>query len=116
MGLIIVLVLLAALLSIYFVFAVVGAIIWLIPWLIVGLIAGWVAGRLVSSPGWGVVGDIGIGLAGSLTGGIFYSLLTGEGAGGPFSLTRILVAIVGAVVLLIAIKAMRGREARGHSP
>ena len=47
-----------------------------------------------------------------MIGGMLYTLVTGHGAGGPFSITRIGVAIVGAVVLLIAIKALRGGASR----
>jgi len=108
MALIIVLVVLAALLSLYFFVVLVGAVIAFIPWLIVGLFAGWIASRITSSPAWGSIGDIGIGLAGSVIGGVLYTLVTGHGAGGPFSITRIGVAIAGAVLLLIVIKVMRG--------
>ena len=112
MALIAVLVVLAMLLSLYFFLVLVGAFIAFIPWLMVGLLAGWIASRITTSPAWGSLGDIVIGLAGSVIGGVVFTLVTGHGAGGPFSLTRIVVAIVGAVALLIVIKAKQS----GASP
>lgn len=106
MRLIVTLVVLAALLSLYFFFVLVGAFVNFISWLVVGVLAGWVASRITSSRQ-GVLGDIGSGLAGSVIGGVLYSLVTGHTAGGPFSLTRIGSAILGAVLLLVVLKVLR---------
>jgi len=111
MRLIIMLVTLAALLSLYFFFVLVGAFVNFLLWLVVGVLAGWIASRITGSRQ-GVLGDIGIGLAGSVIGGVLYSLVTGHTAGGPLSLTRIGSAVLGAVLLLIVLKVLRGG---GHS-
>ncbi len=103
MGLILVLLFIAMVLSVVFFVALVGTLIAFLPWIIVGLIAGWVASKITDTRH-GVFGDIAIGLAGSLIGGVLYVLLTGHQPGGPLSLPHILVAILGSVLLLLAMK------------
>ena len=71
-------------------------IIWI---LLVGLIAGWLAGKLMKGSGFGVVGDIILGVLGAVVGGWLFGLL-GIAAWG--FLGSIIVAVVGAVVLLYA--------------
>ena len=110
MALIAVLIILAVLLSLYFFLVLVGTVLAFLPWLVVGLIAGWIASAVTRSSH-GVLGDIGIGLAGSVIGGVLYELITNHTAGGPFSLTRIGVAIVGSVILLALVKAFRRTQA-----
>ncbi|MBI1833331.1 MAG: GlsB/YeaQ/YmgE family stress response membrane protein [Candidatus Andersenbacteria bacterium] len=69
-------------------------IVW---FLIVGLIAGWLAGLIMKGRGFGVIGDIIVGIVGALIGGFVFGAL-GIGAGGI--LGSILVATIGAVILL----------------
>jgi len=57
------------------------AVLALLPWLIVGLIAGWVADKLMGDR-FGLIGDLLIGLAGSVIGTALYILLTGHRPGG----------------------------------
>jgi uncharacterized membrane protein YeaQ/YmgE (transglycosylase-associated protein family) len=68
----------------------------------VGLVAGWLAGKLVKGGGFGVVGDIVVGIIGALIGGWIFSTL-GATAGGGL-LGSIIVATVGAVVLLVVVR------------
>jgi uncharacterized membrane protein YeaQ/YmgE (transglycosylase-associated protein family) len=70
--------------------------------LLVGLVAGWLAGKLVKGGGFGVVGDIVVGIIGALIGGWIFSTL-GATAGGGL-LGSIIVATVGAVVLLVVVR------------
>jgi len=72
------------------------AFVWFI---LIGLVAGWLAGKLVKGGGFGVLGDIIVGVVGALLGGFLFSSL-GASAGGGL-LGSILVATVGAVILLL---------------
>jgi uncharacterized membrane protein YeaQ/YmgE (transglycosylase-associated protein family) len=80
----------------------------ILAWLLLGLIAGWVAHRLVGGPG-GLVTDIVVGILGALIGGFLANLLGASGITG-FNLYSVLVAIVGAVVLLLIVRVFRGRR------
>ncbi len=80
--------------------ATVGFVVALIPWLFVGLIVGAIASALTHSRH-GLLGDIFIGLAGSVVGGALFSFLFHVGRGGLFSIRGILAAIVGSVILLL---------------
>ncbi|WP_313301182.1 GlsB/YeaQ/YmgE family stress response membrane protein [Diaphorobacter sp.] len=66
--------------------------------IVVGLIAGWLAGLVMKGGGYGVLGNIVIGVIGALIGGWVFGLL-GLGAGGGM-IGSILVAFVGAVILI----------------
>jgi len=82
----------------------------LIAWLVVGLIAGWLAGKFMKGGGYGVVGDIVLGIIGAFVGGFIFSiLLPGSSAG---LIGSIVVAFIGAAVILIALaRALTGRRA-----
>jgi uncharacterized membrane protein YeaQ/YmgE (transglycosylase-associated protein family) len=73
--------------------------------LIVGLIAGWLAGKIVQGTGFGLIGDIVIGIIGALIASwLFPRLGIALGAG---LLREILNATIGAVVLLVIIRLIR---------
>jgi uncharacterized membrane protein YeaQ/YmgE (transglycosylase-associated protein family) len=67
-------------------------------WIIVGLIAGWLAGKIMRGSGYGVIGDILLGIIGAIVGSWLLGFLH-IGLRGGF-LTTILVATLGAVVLV----------------
>jgi uncharacterized membrane protein YeaQ/YmgE (transglycosylase-associated protein family) len=77
----------------------------LLTWLIVGLIAG-VLASFVMGGGFGIVGDIIIGIVGAFVGGWLFSRL---GVGTPFAglAGTIFVAFIGAVVLLFILRLIR---------
>jgi uncharacterized membrane protein YeaQ/YmgE (transglycosylase-associated protein family) len=77
----------------------------LIAWILVGLIAGWLASVVMGRGGYGVIGDIIVGLVGAILGGWLFSLV-GVGAGGLIG--SIIVAFVGAVVLILLLRALTG--------
>jgi uncharacterized membrane protein YeaQ/YmgE (transglycosylase-associated protein family) len=80
----------------------------LIAWLIVGLVAGWLAGQFMKGGGYGLVGDIIMGVIGAFVGGFLFSiLLPGSSAG---LIGSIVVAFIGAVVLIALIRALPGRS------
>jgi len=70
----------------------------LLIWIVVGLIAGWLASAVVGG-GYGVIGDIVVGVVGSFVGGFLFRALHIHAPFGGLAGT-ILVAFVGAVVLL----------------
>ena len=80
---------------------------WL-AWIIVGAVAGWLASIVVHSR-LGLIGDIIVGIVGAFIGGILFSLIGAPGATG-FNLWSVLVAFVGAVVLLGAIRLFSGNR------
>lgn len=77
-------------------------IVW---FLIVGLIAGWLASVLVSGGGLGLVGDLAMGVLGAFLGGFLFQRL-GISAGGGL-LGSIIVATVGAIILILLLRLIR---------
>jgi uncharacterized membrane protein YeaQ/YmgE (transglycosylase-associated protein family) len=73
--------------------------------LIVGLIAGWLAGTLVKGGGFGLVGDLIVGVVGAFVGGFLFSTF-GVSAGGGL-IGSIVVATIGAVVLLFLVRLIK---------
>ena len=84
----------------------------ILTWLIVGLIAGVLASLVMGGTGYGIVGDIVIGIVGAFVGGWIFSALGVASPLGGLAGT-ILVAFIGAVVLLFIIRLVRrgGRRA-----
>lgn len=66
--------------------------------LIIGAVAGWLAGQIMKGGGFGIVGNIIVGVVGGLLGGWLFGLL-GVSAGGGL-IGSLITALVGAVVLL----------------
>jgi uncharacterized membrane protein YeaQ/YmgE (transglycosylase-associated protein family) len=77
-----------------------------VAWIVLGLIAGFIASKIVNRHGEGIILDILIGIAGAVVGGWIVAGLGGEGVTG-FNLWSLLVAILGAVVLLLIAHAVR---------
>ena len=69
-------------------------------WIIIGAVAGWLAGQIMKGGGFGLVGNIVVGIIGSVIGGWIFGLL-GIGMGG--TLGSIITAVIGAVVLLFVV-------------
>ena len=69
----------------------------LIAFLIIGAVAGWLAGKLMKGGGFGLLGNIVVGIVGAFIGGFLFGLL-GISAGGWIG--SIVTATIGAVVLL----------------
>ena len=73
--------------------------------ILIGLIAGWLAGVLVRGGGFGVIGDIVVGVLGALLGGFLFRSLGLFPGGGLLS--AILVATIGAVVLIFIVRLIK---------
>ena len=83
----------------------------ILSWIIVGLIAGWLAGMVMKGGGYGIVGDIVIGIVGALVGGFLASQLFGiPNAVTGIDITSIVVAFLGAVLAIAVIRALPGRS------
>jgi uncharacterized membrane protein YeaQ/YmgE (transglycosylase-associated protein family) len=78
----------------------------LLIWLVVGAVAGWLAGMVVSGGGFGLVGDIVVGIIGAFIGGWLLPRL-GVSLGAGF-VGLIASAAIGAVVLLLGLRLVRG--------
>jgi uncharacterized membrane protein YeaQ/YmgE (transglycosylase-associated protein family) len=68
-------------------------------WIILGLIAGFIASKIVNAQGSGIVLDIVLGVIGAFVGGFIFSLIGAHGVTG-FNIYSMLVAVIGAVVVL----------------
>jgi uncharacterized membrane protein YeaQ/YmgE (transglycosylase-associated protein family) len=77
----------------------------IIIWLVIGAIAGWLAGILVKGGGFGLIGDILVGIVGAFIGGWLASrlgIMIGSGL-----LSSIITATVGAVILIVILRLIR---------
>jgi uncharacterized membrane protein YeaQ/YmgE (transglycosylase-associated protein family) len=85
----------------------------LLSWLIVGAIAGYLAGMFVKGDErLGVLGHIVLGIVGALIGGFIANQLTGKDYMTGIDIPTIVVATIGAVVAVLAYKALLGRGSR----
>lgn len=84
-----------------------------LSWIVVGLIAGWLAGRVMRAGGYGLIGDIIVGIVGALLGGWIATTFLHIGGGMTgINLYSILVAFLGAVVLLFVLRLLSGGRRR----
>ena len=74
--------------------------------LLVGLVAGWLAGKIVEGSGFGLIGDIAVGIVGALIGSWLLPQLGIHIASGIVS--AIIVATIGAVILLLIARLVSG--------
>jgi uncharacterized membrane protein YeaQ/YmgE (transglycosylase-associated protein family) len=82
----------------------------ILAWIVLGLIAGFLASLVMRGGGYGIIGDIIVGIVGALLGGWLFSLLTGRGITG-FDLWSIFVAFIGACILIAILRAVSSRTA-----
>ncbi len=78
----------------------------LLIFLLIGAIAGWLAGIVVRGGGFGLIGDIVVGVIGSFIGGWLFGLLHIAACGSGF-LGSVVGAFVGAVALLLILRLVR---------
>lgn len=77
----------------------------LLYFLIVGLVAGWLAGMVVKGGGFGLIGDLIVGVIGAVIGGWLFTTLGASTGGGLVG--SIIVATIGAVVLLFIVRLIK---------
>jgi uncharacterized membrane protein YeaQ/YmgE (transglycosylase-associated protein family) len=80
-----------------------------IGWIILGLIAGFIGSKIVNRRGSGIMLDIVLGIVGAIVGGVIFSAFGGQGVTG-LNLYSMLVAIVGAIVVLLIYHALVGQR------
>ncbi|QOG16698.1 MULTISPECIES: GlsB/YeaQ/YmgE family stress response membrane protein [Bradyrhizobium] len=74
--------------------------------LLVGLVAGWLAGKVVRGTGFGIIGDIVVGIAGALVASFLFPKLGIRLGTGLVS--EIVYSAIGAVILLLVVRLVRG--------
>ena len=77
----------------------------LIVLLIIGAVAGWIAGLIIKGGGFGIIGNIIVGVLGAVLGGWLFGVL-GISVGGEWA-GRIVTATIGAVILLFLVGLIR---------
>jgi uncharacterized membrane protein YeaQ/YmgE (transglycosylase-associated protein family) len=79
----------------------------LLIWLLVGAVAGWLAGVIVKGGGFGLIGDIVVGIIGAFIGGWLLPRLGVHLGGMSVIVATIVSATIGAVVLLLLLRLIR---------
>ncbi len=79
----------------------------IVAWIVIGLSAGWLAGLATKGSGFGLIGDVILGVVGALLGGFLASSLFGVADPiSGFNLTTIIVAFIGAVIVVVIVGAL----------
>ncbi len=83
----------------------------ILSWIVLGLIAGFLAGQFMKGGGYGLIGDIILGIIGALVGGFLSSQLLGIDVTG-FNIVSILIAFVGACIVIAIGRMLSGNRGR----
>ena len=78
----------------------------ILAWIVLGLIAGFIGSKIVNKQGEGMILDIILGVVGAVVGGWLFGLFGGSGVTG-LNLYSLLVAVIGAIVVLVVFHAIR---------
>ncbi|MEI9985366.1 MAG: GlsB/YeaQ/YmgE family stress response membrane protein [Aliidongia sp.] len=81
----------------------------ILGWIILGLISGFIASKIVNKTGEGAILDIILGIVGAMVGGFLFNEFGAVGVTG-FNLYSMLVAVIGAIVVLVIYHALFGRR------
>ena len=81
----------------------------ILVWIIVGAIAGFVASKVLTGKGMGLLWDVVVGILGAFLGGWLAGLVGIRVSTGTFTLSGLLAAFVGAVILLVVFRALTHR-------
>lgn len=83
----------------------------ILSWIIVGLIAGWLAGLVMRGGGYGVLANMVLGIVGAIVGGFIAGSLFGVADPiSGFNFTTLLIAFLGAVLVVFLVRALPGRS------
>jgi uncharacterized membrane protein YeaQ/YmgE (transglycosylase-associated protein family) len=82
----------------------------IVAWILLGLVAGWLAGQFMRGGGYGIIGDIVLGIIGAVVGGFLSGMLLGVDVTG-FNLPSVIIAFVGAVIVIAIARMLTGRRA-----
>jgi uncharacterized membrane protein YeaQ/YmgE (transglycosylase-associated protein family) len=84
----------------------------ILVWVIIGAAAGWLASVIVRGAGYGLVGDIIVGIIGALIGGFLSATLLGGTGITGLNLSSFIVAFIGACILLLLLRLVAGGTRR----
>ena len=84
-----------------------------LSWIVLGLLAGFIGSKIVNKRGEGILLDIVLGIVGAIAGGWVFSLFGASGATG-LNLYSLLVAVVGAILVLVLYHAIQGATHHHH--
>jgi uncharacterized membrane protein YeaQ/YmgE (transglycosylase-associated protein family) len=76
----------------------------IVLFLLIGLLAGWLAGKIMKGRGFGLFGNLAVGVVGALLGGLLFRIL---GIATTNIIGSIVTAIVGAIVLLFIVSQIK---------
>ena len=82
----------------------------IISWIILGVIAGFIGSKIVNKSGQGFLMDIVLGIVGAIVAGVIFSAFGATGVTG-LNIYSLIVAVIGAVVVLWGYHAISGRRA-----
>lgn len=72
----------------------------IVGWIVLGLLAGWIAGMIMRGGGYGIIGDMVLGILGAIVGGWLTGMLLGRDMVNGFNIESLVVAVIGAIVLI----------------
>ncbi len=78
--------------------------------IVVGLIAGWLTGKIMRGSGYGVLGDLILGVVGGFVGGWLSSLILGQNLMTGINIVSLIVAVIGAIVVVLVVRLITGRR------
>jgi len=86
----------------------------ILGWILIGLLAGFIAGQVMKGSGYGLVGDIVVGLVGALLGGFLASIfgLGGLNSNDPISWGSFFIALIGAIILIALLRLFSGNRVK----
>ena len=82
----------------------------IIGWIVFGLIAGFIASKIVNKEGEGFILDVVLGIVGAVVGGYLLTFFTGAPYAAGFNIPSMIVAIIGAIIVLVLYHAVVGRR------
>lgn len=85
----------------------------LISFLLIGLAAGWIVGKILKGQGFGLAGNLVIGMIGSVVGGVLFWVL---GLGPKNIIGALVTAVVGALVFLFIAQKLGKRSGTNRTP
>jgi uncharacterized membrane protein YeaQ/YmgE (transglycosylase-associated protein family) len=87
----------------------------ILAWIVLGAIAGYIAGFLVKGDeGLGIIGHVVLGIVGAVIGGFLATVLLGTNpVDGPFDISSIVTATIGAILTVVVVAALTGRARSG---
>jgi uncharacterized membrane protein YeaQ/YmgE (transglycosylase-associated protein family) len=84
----------------------------ILSWIVLGLVAGWLAGQFMKGGGYGLIGDIVLGIVGAIIGGFLTGLVLGRDMISGFNIESVVVAFIGAIVLIAVSRAFSRSTSR----